>query len=92
MLYMGMLLAVSSVIFIVYALISKFILGAAVSGWTSLMIVIAFFGGLNAMMLGVLGEYIWRILQETKRRPLYILKEKIGFGEFSEIKEGNDHE
>lgn len=76
MLYLGLLLALFGVALAFYALVSRFLLQVAVPGWTSLMIVVALFGGLNAMMLGILGEYVWRILQEAKRRPLYIIKEK----------------
>jgi len=77
MLYLGLLLAFACIILALYALFSLFILRAAIPGWTSLMIIIALFGGLNAIMLGILGEYIWRILQEVKRRPLYIIKKKL---------------
>jgi len=38
-----------------------------------------FFGGLNAVMVGVLGEYVWRILDEVRQRPLYVVQERVGF-------------
>lgn len=46
-------------------------------GWTSLMIVVLFLGGLQLFILGVIGEYIGRIYDETRNRPLYIVRETI---------------
>ena len=50
--------------------------GYAVPGWTSLLIAICFFGGLILLSLGVIAEYIWRIYEEVKDRPGYIIREK----------------
>ncbi|MBI4218487.1 MAG: hypothetical protein HY610_05165 [Elusimicrobia bacterium] len=50
-----------------------------VTGWTSLIITIIFFGGVQLIFVGILGEYICRILEEVRARPLYLIKEKIGF-------------
>ncbi len=49
------------------------------SGWASLMITVTFFGGVQLVFIGVLGEYISRIFDEVKNRPLYLVKDKIGF-------------
>ncbi len=50
-----------------------------VQGWSSLMVVVLFLGGVQLLILGVMGEYIGRVYDEVRRRPLYILQEKIGF-------------
>ena len=50
-----------------------------VAGWSSIVVGIAFLGGIQLMVMGSLGEYIIRIFDEVKKRPLYILKETIGF-------------
>jgi polyisoprenyl-phosphate glycosyltransferase len=55
--------------------------GEPVQGWTSLMLVLLIIGGLQMMMLGVLGEYIWRALDESRRRPKYFLEDSIGIEE-----------
>ena len=52
---------------------------AWVPGWTSLLIVILFIGGVQLLMLGILGKYVGRIYGEVKRRPLYLVKERLGF-------------
>ncbi|MGL5414482.1 MAG: glycosyltransferase family 2 protein [Clostridium sp.] len=68
---------IASMLFI-YALISKFFFSASI-GWTSLMCVLVFFGGVQLLSLGVIGEYIGRIYDESKNRPLYLIKNKINF-------------
>jgi len=49
----------------------NFAVGTTVEGWTSLMVVVLTMGGLQMAMLGVLGEYVWRNLDESRRRPRY---------------------
>ena len=52
--------------------------GIDVPGYASLMVAVLFLGGLQLLSLGVLGEYVGRILTETKHRPLYVVRETIG--------------
>ncbi|OUL07945.1 glycosyltransferase [Sedimentibacter sp. SX930] len=52
------------------------VFGNATSGWTSLIVIILGMGGLQLLCLGILGKYLGKTFMETKRRPLYILKEK----------------
>lgn len=59
-------------IFVIY----NYIMGVIpVLGWTALILTITFFSGLIMIMLGIMGEYLWRILDESKNRPLYIIDE-----------------
>lgn len=52
---------------------------AAPWGWASLMVAILFIGGVQLLCVGLLGEYIGRIFNQTKHRPLYVIAEKLGF-------------
>ncbi|NCU25145.1 glycosyltransferase [Candidatus Nomurabacteria bacterium] len=79
----GIFLSVSGLIFALVVVILR--LNNIVSmepGWASLMVVCLFFFGFVLIMLGIIGEYIGRIFEEVKGRPLYIVSEKVGdFGE-----------
>jgi glycosyltransferase involved in cell wall biosynthesis len=77
----GFVCAAFSVCGILYALFLRLFTNIWVEGWTALMIAILFIGGVQLICLGILGEYIGRIYNETKRRPLYIVKSQIGFDE-----------
>ncbi|MBI5631759.1 MAG: glycosyltransferase family 2 protein [Elusimicrobia bacterium] len=51
----------------------------AVPGWTSLMVLVLFLGGIQLISLGVIGEYLGRVFDEVKRRPLYIVRKSLGY-------------
>ena len=72
--YLGMMLFLISMILVPYALVS-YVLGKAVSGWTSLMISVIFFGSLQLLMTGVVGLYISKLVIQSKQRPLYFIRE-----------------
>lgn len=78
---MGLLSALLSLIGILYALFVRLFTSTWVEGWAALMIAILFIGGVQLLCIGILGEYIARIYNETKQRPLYIIKERHGFNE-----------
>jgi len=65
---------------IVYALVLRLFTSIWVSGWTALFIAVLFLGGVQLISLGIIGEYIGRIYGETKGRPLYLVRERLGFG------------
>ena len=75
--YLGMLTSLGSVAVIVWALVSKYWLHHVVEGWTGLMIVVALFASVQLLMIGILGEYIGRIYEEVKRRPLYVVGDTV---------------
>jgi dolichol-phosphate mannosyltransferase len=50
-----------------------------VKGWASILVAILFLGGVQLICIGIVGEYIGRIYGESKRRPLYVVREKMGF-------------
>jgi glycosyltransferase involved in cell wall biosynthesis len=60
-------------------------LGRGANGWPSLMTVVLVIGGLNLLALGLVGEYVWRILDESRRRPLYQIDDRVGFAPAEQI-------
>ena len=64
---------------IVYAVVLRLFTAGWVSGWTSLLVAVLFLGGVQLLCLGILGAYLGRIYGEVKRRPLYLVKERLGF-------------
>jgi glycosyltransferase involved in cell wall biosynthesis len=76
--YFGLLLAVGSLGYGAFIVVRTLLLGNPVPGYPSLMVVVLTLGGFQLMALGVMGEYIARIHDETKGRPLYIVREVLG--------------
>ena len=72
--YLGCLFALLSILYLPYA-IGSFLFGYTISGWTSLIVTISFFGGLQLMILGIIGIYLGKLFMQSKHRPLYITKE-----------------
>jgi glycosyltransferase involved in cell wall biosynthesis len=70
---LGLLAIVVSTLFSLYTLYAKLFLHQAPAGFTALLLFISFFGGVQLFFLGIIGEYIGRIYQETKHRPVYVV-------------------
>ena len=71
----GFMVSFLSFLILLYALGSHFILDRTITGWTSLIITVAFLGGVQLLSIGIIGEYISRINKNILNRPLYIVEE-----------------
>ncbi len=74
--YLGLAVSLGSFIYLVISLGQKLFTNSTVAGWTSLIACSLLLNGVILILLGVLGEYVGRIYEETKNRPLYILRSK----------------
>jgi dolichol-phosphate mannosyltransferase len=75
----GVLAALFSLCFGIYSMIA-WLLGETVPGWTSLMAALGFISGLQFFMLGILGEYLGRLYEESRGRPLFLEADRAGRG------------
>lgn len=74
---LGLFSVLISIIVLLYSIIAKLIGNNVQPGWTSIMVTITFFSGIQLLGLGVVGQYIARIYDESKNRPIYITKELV---------------
>lgn len=77
--YVGSAIALLSFVYAGYLVIRTIAFGVDVPGFASLIVLILFFGGIQLITLGVFGEYLGRVYQEVKNRPLYFVRETKGF-------------
>ncbi|KFI24168.1 glycosyltransferase family 2 protein [Paenirhodobacter enshiensis] len=78
--YLGFIAAILALAGVIYAIVMRIFTSNWVEGWTALMIAVLFLGGAQLISIGLIGEYIGRIYEETKKRPLYVVRERLGFG------------
>jgi glycosyltransferase involved in cell wall biosynthesis len=77
--FLGLLVSGLSFVFGVYVFANQIFWGTRVQGWTSVMLAVLLLGGVQLLMIGVLGEYLQRVLEEARARPLYIVERTLGF-------------
>ncbi|OME77959.1 glycosyltransferase [Paenibacillus sp. FSL A5-0031] len=77
--YVGFTLSITSFLYLLVVIFQKLFTGTTIAGWASIVAVNLLFNGIILMLLGIIGEYIGRIYEESKNRPLYIVREAQGF-------------
>jgi hypothetical protein len=82
--YLGMGLSLLTILYALYAIVAHFALHQTVQGWTTTVVLVALFASVQLLMTGILGEYIGRIYEQVKLRPLYVI------GECVNLPEGRD--
>jgi polyisoprenyl-phosphate glycosyltransferase len=73
--YLGMLFSLFGFLYALFVIVMRLMTRTPVQGWSSLIVVVLVLGGVQMMMLGILGEYLWRTLEAARRRPTYFLEE-----------------
>lgn len=73
--YLGMLVSMASFFFMCYILFNTIVWGDPVAGYPTMMTIILFLGGVQLLSLGIIGEYLGKIFNETKGRPVYVVNE-----------------
>ncbi len=77
--YIGLCTSCLSLLYASFLVIRTIIFGIDVPGYASLMVAVLFLGGVQLITLGIIGEYLGRVYEEVKRRPLYLVRECYGF-------------
>jgi glycosyltransferase involved in cell wall biosynthesis len=75
---LGTIAIVLSTIFAAYSIIAKFLLHQSPQGFTALIVALTFLSGVNLFFLGIIGEYVGRVYEETKARPQYVIRKLLG--------------
>ncbi|GET37361.1 glycosyltransferase family 2 protein [Microseira wollei] len=88
--YVGLSISFISLVYAVYLVIRTLIDGIDVPGYASLMVAVLFLGGIQLLTLGIIGEYLGRVYEEVKGRPLYLVRESYGFDNKPSIDEEVD--
>ena len=76
--FLGCILSITTMIYMIYVVVRTLIFGETVRGYPSTVAIILFIGGVQIFFLGIIGEYLGRIFNESKHRPLYLVKEYDG--------------
>ncbi len=76
--YLGAAIAFLALFYAVFLIARTILYGIDVAGYASMMVAVLFLGGVQLLSLGILGEYVGRILVEAKRRPIYVVRQTIG--------------
>lgn len=75
---LGFLMSASSILFGSYLLVRALLYGSPVMGWSSMIVSIFFIGGIIIAILGIIGTYLGKIFDETRKRPLYVVHRRVG--------------
>ncbi|MDI6744691.1 MAG: glycosyltransferase family 2 protein [Thermodesulfovibrionales bacterium] len=82
--FLGITIAFTGFIYALIVIAARLFYSKTIEGWTSLMVVLLLVSGVQMILLGVLGEYLWRNFDESRRRPPFIVKDLIGIEEKKE--------
>jgi polyisoprenyl-phosphate glycosyltransferase len=75
----GLVCATMGALYAGFVIFENLTHGVTITGWSSLMVVLLIVSGLQMVMLGVIGEYLWRVLDQARARPPFVIAERVGF-------------
>ena len=79
--FLGFIFAIFGFFGIIYLIFNKLFNNVSIKGWTSMIAIVLIVSGVQMLITSIIGEYVWRILDEVKNRPNYIIEEEVGFDE-----------
>jgi dolichol-phosphate mannosyltransferase len=84
--YLGMTCSLVGFLYALYIIVQRFFISTPVMGYASLMVAVLVLGGVQMTMLGVIGEYLWRTLEESRRRPRHFVEDSSGLDSSEDVK------
>jgi len=90
MTYSGLVIASLGFLYALFLVGRRVFSAPPLEGWTTVVVLVLILGGMQLVMLGVLGEYLWRGVDEARARPLYVIRETVRSGAISESAAGDD--
>jgi glycosyltransferase involved in cell wall biosynthesis len=75
--FAGFVICLISILYLFWIIIERIVLGSPFSGFASIVALVVFFGGMQLVCLGIIGEYVGKALLEAKQRPLYVVTETV---------------
>lgn len=79
--YLGILTAFAAIIYLIFVVLQKLIVGIAVPGYASIIVLILLLGAMQLICIGIIGEYVGKIFEQSKNRPIYLAKEVLSYEE-----------
>ncbi len=76
MIYLGMTVSAIGFLYAIFIILLRLFFIKQIDGWASIMVAILFIGGIQMLMIGTLGEYLWRNLEESRKKPLFFIEKK----------------
>lgn len=73
--FLGFLFSLLSLLYAIYAIYAHFFISKTITGWSSIIICVLLIGGIQMILLGIIGEYLGKMFFEVKKRPHYLIKE-----------------
>jgi len=70
---LGFVVAILGFLYALVIIVSRLVWGLPIQGWAPIMVTILIIGGIQMMMLGIIGEYLWRVLAQVRSRDLYVI-------------------
>jgi polyisoprenyl-phosphate glycosyltransferase len=79
--YLGLLISALSIGVAIWAVLAHFVFGVTVPGWTTVVVLVSLLSAVQLIMTGILGEYVGRVYEQVKARPLYVVANRVNFAE-----------
>ncbi|MES2934964.1 MAG: glycosyltransferase, partial [Pseudomonadota bacterium] len=76
----GALISISAILYAIYVTVETLLFGNPTPGWATITVGLMFFSGVQLFSIGILGEYLGRVYEEVKRRPLYLIADDLDHG------------